>query len=124
MIYVSAALAVLCFAAALKAVRIVPVSLRAAEVSREAAGWIRDRTLDDDEKERLVRKASLSLMGAFVSILGRGFAALAAAAAPVVALNLAGIVRIADVAELLARWESIVVVSIAMTVPLFVKKWR
>lgn len=72
-----------------------------------------DRTLDDDAKERAVRRAGLRLIGGAAGLAWRIALALGAAAAPVLLADALGLARVDNVLALMLRWDYIVLVSLA-----------
>lgn len=115
MIYLAAFLTITVFIVALWLFRIVPAAAKAVEVSRVSARIMRDPALGDEEKERAVQKASLTLLWSFLSITARGAAAVGASLLPMLAFDVAGLARFGDVANFLATWETIVVASVLVT---------
>jgi hypothetical protein len=115
MVLTAAVLAASVFMVALRAMAIPLAAARVVTVGREAARILADHGLGDDEKERLIRGASLALARSFGSIAARTGIALAAALLPLVALQVAGVVDVASVAAALATWPGVLLTSVAMT---------
>lgn len=112
--YVAAILAAAVFGLAFRLLRIVPVAREVVAVSRGAVACMRDSAITDLEKERTMQKASLSLLRGFVSILGRGLIAFAAATILVILLDALGFIRAPEVVDLLSTWQGIGLTSAAM----------
>ena len=69
MVYLFLSLSVLAFLICLRLTGLIPRVLRVVELSSEAAGVMRDATLDDDQKEELVQQAATRLIGNFCLIV-------------------------------------------------------
>jgi hypothetical protein len=121
LIYVAAILATACFGFALRLLGVVAVAGEVITTARAAGSCIRDPQLSDIEKEKTVQKASLSLMAGFLSIAGRGVAALAASILLLVVLQVSGLVRVAAVTQWLATWQGVLLTSVVMTSSYFLK---
>src|SRR5437773_2574333 len=105
--YLAALLATACFGIALRLFGIVTAAGKVIATSRDAAHCIRDPLLSDIEKEKMAQKASLSMMGGFLSILARGAGAFALSLLPLLALDALGVIRLSAVAHLLGTWQGI-----------------
>lgn len=114
--YAAGVMAVIAFIIAFERLRIAEVAQRAVTTSGRATAALRDAALDDDEKERLVRRASISLARDVLSITVRGAGALLATLLPVLLLNMLGLVELEAVLAWLASWQAILLISIAVTV--------
>ena len=114
MTYVAAILATACFGVALGLLGVVTAARKVIATSRGAAAGIRDPALSDLEKEKMAQKASLSLMGGFLSILVRGTGAFAISLLPLFAFQAFGGIRVSAVAHLLSTWQGILLTSVVM----------
>jgi sterol desaturase/sphingolipid hydroxylase (fatty acid hydroxylase superfamily) len=76
---------------------------------------MQDRTLDDDEKERRMRSASLELVKTFFSIAARSVLALAAAIAPLLAFDAVGLASFGAVTGWLSTWSAILLTTLLVT---------
>ena len=121
MIYAAALLAATCFMIALRAMAIPAITARVLTTGREAARVMGDKSIEDDDKERLMQQASVQLLKTFVSISARAAAALVAGAIPLAMLHAAGIVPLAAVGAFLATWQGIALTAVGMTLVYFVK---
>jgi hypothetical protein len=72
-----------------------------------------DRELDDDAKERAVRRAGFRLIGGAFGLAWRIALALGAAAVPILLADAVGLVPADRVLGLMVRWDYIVAVSLA-----------
>jgi hypothetical protein len=106
---------------ALQLMRVLPLATGVVATTRAAARTLKDAGLSDADKEQLLRKASTSLLGTFVSITVRAGAALGAALLPLAAFQFAGLVDVAVVAGFLATWPGILLASVVMIVAYFVR---
>jgi sterol desaturase/sphingolipid hydroxylase (fatty acid hydroxylase superfamily) len=114
-IYVAAFVAVFFFILTFEKLGIVRVSSDAVRTSRSAVGVMQDRTLDDDEKERRMRSASLELVKTFLSIAARSVLALAAAIAPLLVFDAVGLASFAAVTGWLSTWSAILLTTLLVT---------
>jgi len=119
MIYAVAALAIAVFMIAFFALNIVAAAKSAIATSREAGRTLVDPGLGDDHREQIMKQASLSLLGNFVSITIRGAAALALSYVALLAADAAGMARLEDVVSLLSSWEAILVTTVVLTAAWF-----
>lgn len=97
--------------------------LRIGEISKAAIGTVMtglsammDSGLDDDAKEKAVRKAGISLIVAGFSTFVRFVLAFAAAALPIALADLAGLAQWEQVLALMLQWDFIVIVSVGAIV--------
>jgi hypothetical protein len=120
-IYLAGFLAALCFMLALRAMDIVPLATGALLTTRAAASAVRDSSLSDADKERLLQKASLTLIGIFGSIAIRALGAITASLLPLAAFHAVGMAPMPDVVGWLATWPGIVLTTGAMTAACFIK---
>ena len=121
MIYLGAVVAAACFMVALQLMRVLPIAAGVADMTRAAARTFNNAELSDADKEQFLRKASVSLLGTFVSITARAAVALGAALLPLFALQAAGLVDVTAVADFLATWPGILLASVVMTAAYFVR---
>ena len=122
MIYFAAFLTVTIFVIALWMFGIISVAIKAVEVSRESARTIRDPALSDEDKERTLQRASLTLLGSFLSITARAAAAIGASLLPMLAFDVAGLAPFWNVADFLATWEAIILISVMLTLVFLVRR--
>lgn len=121
MVLLAAVVAASFFMIALRAMAIPAITARVIATGREAAGVIGDKRLGDEEKERLLQKASIGMMRAFGSITARSAVAVAAALVPLLALQAVGVAEISTVGRALATWQGILLTGVAMTAVYFVR---
>ncbi len=120
--YLAAFLTVAIFVAALWLFGIVSVAANAVEISRDSTRTIRDPALSDEDKERTLQRASLTLLRSFVSITARGAAAIGASLLPMLAFEAAGLARFWDIVDFLSTWEAIIVASVLVTLAYLVRR--
>jgi hypothetical protein len=106
---------------ALQLMRVLPIAAGVADMTRTAARTLNNAELSDADKEQFLRKASVSLLGTFVSITARAAVALGAALLPLFALQVAGLVDVIAVADFLATWPGILLASVVMAAAYFVR---
>lgn len=125
MIGVSAFASIGLFVAGLWLFGVIRVSAGVLTVARQAVAAMRDPSLDDAAREKHVQRASLRLMGAFVSILARSLLCLLVSALPIWLASVAGLANVDEVLQFLARWDVIVLTSAAMIAGylLWVRLW-
>ena len=110
--------------AALRTLAIPAITARVVATGRDAARTMSDKTLDDDQKERMLQQASLTMLGAFGAISARSALAILAGLLPLVALHAAGIVALPNVGHALATWQGIALTGLVMTAVCLVKVQR
>ncbi len=102
---------------------VVPSSTSALAIARGALGAMRDAGLDDAAREKAVQRASLRLLGTFLSILVRGAVAIGASLLPIWLANVTGLAASDQVFEFLSRWDVIVIASIVIVLGYVVRMW-
>ena len=107
---------VVVFIGALWAFGVARVGAGALTTTQGAITVMRDASLNDEAREKAVRRASLQLMGAFASILVRGALTLMASILPLWLASLAGLAETEEVMHFLSRWDVIVIASVVSTV--------
>ena len=124
----AAALAVAVFAVAMKLSGLYPAVLDAASMARRAASVIADSTLDDLEKEKLVQRHALLLLGRSLLITLRAAAVFGSPILLLAAMHWLGLAKFEDVTALLLGWEAITVTTVvflgAWAVWLVYRRWR
>lgn len=122
MIYLAAFLSVSIFVITLWLFGTISVAIKTVEVSRESTKTIRNPALSDENKERTLQKASLTLLGSLLSITARAAAAVGASLLPMLAFDVAGLASFRDVADFLATWEAIILVSAVLMLVYLVRR--
>jgi hypothetical protein len=92
----------------------------------QAMAAIGDRALTDQDREKIMRRGSTTLLVSFVSILARSAIAIVAALLPIGIADWAGWVPFAAVTAYFARIEVILgaTVLVALGYFVFTRKWR
>lgn len=121
MIVVVSLVSIALFLVAFWSVRVIPVAVGVLSTAQGAIDVVRDPTVDDDAREKAVQRASLQLLGAFISILLRSIAALAAAFAPIYLADLMDLAPSEGVMVFLARWDVILGATIVICVLYYAK---
>jgi hypothetical protein len=121
-IYLAAFLSVSIFVITLWLFGTISVAIKTVEVSRESTKTIRNPALSDENKERTLQKASLTLLGSLLSITARAAAAVGASLLPMLAFDVAGLANFRDVADFLATWEAIILVSAVLMLVYLVRR--
>ena len=114
MTYIAASLAAAFLVVAFQKLQVLTVAAQAIKTSRDALDCLRSSSLTDSDKERMLQKASLSLMLGFFSIILRGVGAVAFSALPVLGFGAAGLVEVSAVTGLLMTWQGIMLTSAVM----------
>lgn len=107
MVYLSICLSVIAFIAALMKVGAISVASEILETAESARRVISNPTLDEAEKERSARAASITLFRQLFSILLRFAVAIAVSLIPMLLLDLAGLVRFAESTRVAFTWQGI-----------------
>lgn len=115
MTFLAAALAVILFLMGFWFFGVVPAAVAVVADSRSALEVLRDPSLDDEQKEAGMQKASISLFRGFFSILIRSAAALGISVIPVFAFDRLGLAGMDDTIDALASWQAIVTTTVVMT---------
>ena len=121
MIVATAATSICMFIVALWLSGVVPASASALAIARGALGVMRDAGLEDVAREKAVQRASLRLLGTFVSILARGAVAIGASLLPIWLADATGLAPGGEVIEFLSRWDVIVIASIVIVLGYIVR---
>ena len=108
MIAVIGIASIVAFAVAFACFGIIPIARQAISTSLTGLGAIRDPGLDDAVRERLVRSASLSMIGNFASIFVRGVGVFAVSSLPIVFADQIKFAPTGEVVEFLSRWDVII----------------
>ncbi|HVH26926.1 MAG TPA: hypothetical protein VM818_09210 [Vicinamibacterales bacterium] len=80
--------------------------------TRQAASTMRDDSLDEATREKVMRRSSLRLVSHMSALLIRSAAAVAAALAPILLAHAAGLVQAQRVFAFLSRWETALATTI------------
>lgn len=100
---------------------VVPASAGALAIARGALAAMRDTELDDAAREKTVQRASIRLLGTFVSIVVRGALAVGASLLPIWVADAAGFAKSDQVIAFLSRWDVIVIASIVIVLGYLVR---
>lgn len=115
MIVATALASVGVFIAALWVFGVVRVGTGVLATTQNAVAAMRDESLEDEMREKIVQSASVQLMAAFVSTVIRGALTFAASFATIWLADAAGLAAMEDVVRFLSRWDVIIIVTIALT---------
>lgn len=110
----TALLSIAVFMLCLKLFGVIKVSGSVLAVSRYAIDAIRDDQLNDDEREKIVQKASIQLLGQFFSIIVRVVGVVIASFIPIWLISLTGATTAEAVFTFLSRVDVIIATSLAM----------
>ena len=103
------------FIGALWAFGAIRVAASVVGIAQGAVATIQDDSISDEVSEKEVQRASLRLMGAFLSILLRSAVALLVSFLPIWLANSIGLAAIEDVLLYLSRWDVILILTVALT---------
>lgn len=112
MTYLAGVLGILAFSMALERLGIEAVASKALDTSRKATRTLRDPGLDDRQKERAMRGASVSLMGSFLALGIRGVLAVCASVLTVALFHFLGLAAFTSVVAWLATWPAVILASV------------
>ena len=104
------------FLVALRLSRLERFAVDALASFRHAVAAMRNDTLADDEKERIVQQSAVRLIKHFATITLIGAAVLAAPVGVLLALDALGVASFQAAIDLSLRWEVIVGASVAAVV--------
>lgn len=116
MVVVVAAASVVAFLVAFAVLQIVSQCKSAIGVAHGAVGTIKDPGLTDLDREKLVQKASITLIKLFVSILVRSSLSLFIAAIPIWIAEKTSFAESEAVIEFLSRWDVIIATSLIIII--------
>jgi hypothetical protein len=111
MIILVALLSIFFFLVSFWWLKITRVGTQAIKTAQSAMETMRDKSLDDEAREKAIQGASIKLFTAFFSILIRSAAALAISFLPIYLAHWTGLATIDAVIGFLSRWDVIVIVS-------------
>ena len=120
MIYVSISLSVAVFIVAIMILKIVSIASDAINTSVATGRIMSNPDLDEDDKERLVREASITLSLRFASILLRSAAALAISTLPLVIFDWMGIAGFEETTSALLTWQAICLSTVIAVIAYFI----
>ena len=128
MTVLAAALAVAVFAVAMRLSGLYPAVLDAARIVMRASSVIADSALDDLEKEKLVQRHALLLLGRSLLITLRAAAVFGSPVLLLAAMHWLGLAKFQDVTALLLGWEAITVTTVVFLAAwagwLAYRRWR
>ena len=116
MIALIAIASVFLLAVALDRVGVVRIATAAMGTAQVAMATMQDGSLDDLAREQAMQRASIRLLGLFVSIVGRVALAFVISIIPVAIADRAGVASSVSVIAFLSRLDVILIVSVAMIV--------
>jgi hypothetical protein len=96
------------FVAAFRVSRLGPQARAVIAVASQAMDVITEKSLDDEEKQRLVQRAALHLFGQFFLITLTGIVVLAVPGVVMWVGDLIGLAKFAAVTDLLLSWKIII----------------
>ncbi len=109
MIIVASLLAAGLFAAGFYYTNFASHTRDAVAVARQATAIIKDRTLDELEKERQVQRATLDLFKRGLYLAFLGVVVLGIPTLALYLLDLAGVVALSDVVSFMLRWDVLLI---------------
>ncbi len=117
--YLVVAASVALFLLFFKILRVASVAQAAIAEAGQAAKILRDPSIDEDQKETRLQKASIYLFRKLFSIVVLAAVCIAVSMAPIALASWAGIATEEEVIPLFTSWEVIIVTTIV-----FVIAWR
>lgn len=96
------------FAVAFRFSRLAPRARAIVSAARETAAVVLEATLDDEEKERLVRRAAVRMFAQFLMITLTGIAVLVVPGIVISVADISGIAQGREVLDLLLSWEVLI----------------
>ncbi len=102
------------FIGALWVLRVAQVGAGVLVIAGRAVAVMRDENFDDRAREKAVQRASIQLIGAFISILVRSALAFLVSFLPIWLASLTDLATIEDVIRYLSRWDVIVIASMVV----------
>lgn len=114
MIILVALLSIIFFLIAFWRLKISHICVGAIKTAQSAVTTMGDKSLGDEDRERVVQGASIKLFAAFFSISVRSIMALVVSFIPIYLAHLTGLATIDAVVGFLSRWDVIAVISAAI----------
>ena len=105
---------VLLLAVALDRVGVVRIATAAMGTAQGAVGVMQDGSLDDRAREQAMQRASIRLLGHFVSIIVRAAIALVVSLIPIAIADRSGLASATSVIAFLSRLDVIAIASVAV----------
>ena len=115
MIYLVSTLSILLFISFFLLLKIVKVAKQAISTCNMAMATITHSDLEDEEKEVIIQRASISLLKSFISILFRSLVSLAISMVPIWAFDQLDYVKMEETFSFLSRWDVITVATLIVT---------
>jgi hypothetical protein len=122
-IYLAAVLVAVLFGVCFASLGLVAIAAKTLETANAAMASMRDNGLNDTQKEQAARRASVALMGSFLSITGRTGLAVAISLVPLAVFHAAGLARWSAVTHFLATWQGIVLACVCVALTALVR-WK
>ena len=120
MIIAASILAIIFFAFGLKVFGVVEVGNTLMGSVNKAFETLFDKSINDENREKILQKASIDLFGIFFSILFRFALIFLVSFMPIWIMSLMGFVVIDEVIAFLSRWDVIIIVTVLMTLGYFI----
>ena len=111
MIAVTSFISIALFVWALENFGILQVSLDVKNIAFNAVSVMQDKTISDEEREKIIQKSSLRLFGAFFSILLRSAAAVVVSFLPILIVGYFASIPIEAFTQFLSSWTVIGIAS-------------
>tara|TARA_R110002074_G_scaffold145034_1_gene293184 strand:+ start:53382 stop:53789 length:408 start_codon:yes stop_codon:yes gene_type:complete len=115
MIYLVTTLSILLFILFFFLLNVVKSSVQALRTCNMAMSTITNPDLDDEEKENIVQRASLSLLKSFASILFRSLLSLGGSVAPILAFDYFNYVPMQATYDFMSRLDVIIIATAIVT---------
>jgi hypothetical protein len=80
-----------------------------------AMATLTNADLEDEEKEVIIQRASISLLKSFISILFRSLISMAVSIVPILIFDQLAYVKMEETYSFLSRWDVIIVASLIVT---------
>ena len=91
---------------------------------RSAVGVIHDKTIEDDEKEKMIKQAGMEVMVDFLIISVKTFVIIIASVLPAIFADFSGITTFLELTNFALRYEVIVITTIVFVTLAIVLKAR
>ncbi len=115
MIYLVSTLSILLFIIFFLLLKIVTVAKQAINTCNMAMATLTNADLEDEEKEVIIQRASISLLKSFISILFRSLISMAVSIVPILIFDQLDYVKMEETYSFLSRWDVIIVASLIVT---------
>ena len=124
MIYIVSTLSILLFLVFFVFLKIVSKGKQAIRTCKMAVDTFSNPDLEDEEKEKIIQRASIDLFKIFFSIVFRSLASLALSIVPIWLFDTFNWVKMEETFSFLSRWDVLIIAFIITTIMYLILRTR